>query len=176
MVYILLLFARRKNRVKEKTARTNPDLPPPLGGKFSSPTHLVRLTPTCRGGSSPAEPLYLQLLLFSSFLRYSPLIPPRRSPRVSCKLAAVYRVHRALRVYGVSCRLTPGKPPGRRWPSGWEGAKSAGEKERETPPIRSIHIFSVRRPGRYREYLGCCFANESVAGNALFGRERMIVS
>lgn len=68
--------------------------------------------------------------------------------RVSCKLAAVYRVHRAPRVYGVSCRLTPGKPPGRRADGGrWGGGIGLGEElereERETADVRSIHIFSA---------------------------------
>jgi len=66
--------------------------------------------------------------------------------RVSCKLAAVYRVHRAPRVYRVSCRLTPGKPPGRRADGGRWGGRIGLDEEperREERRMRSIHIFSA---------------------------------
>lgn len=75
-----------------------------------------------------AKSLYSQL---STIIAAFPsLISSFSHARVSCKLAAVYRVHRAPRVYGVSCRLTPGKPPGRRRVDGgrWGGGIGLGEE------------------------------------------------
>jgi len=67
--------------------------------------------------------VYLQARLFSSLLRCA---------RPARKLAAVYRVHTAPRVYGVSRRLTPGKPPDRRTDGGrWGGGIGARVRERE---------------------------------------------
>jgi len=74
--------------------------------------------------------VYLQARLFSSLLRCA---------RPARKLAAVYRVHTAPRVYGVSRRLTPGKPPDRRTDGGrWGGGIGARVRERERERGRKI--------------------------------------
>lgn len=142
---------------------------------------LVVLLSTIR--AALREPLRGQIGLFAIpiiFVRFSitlRVLLPRA--RVSCKPATVYRVHRTPQVYGVSCRLTPGKPPDRRADGGrWDdgigldeerrerGSRGKRVKERSAADSIYTHIFCLRA----RRYRACMPA--IVCPRELIRRER----